>query len=140
MKITKRKKALLGFAASTIMVLGACGDESVPLYGLPDSRLEAPVMEPVYGVSNYDVSYTERENYKEEFYIKEIPDDIYHELVYTFNPIHVAIQFVLTCQNNPSIIDVCFWFLLEEIIDWLPDENINRTGNDLLRMIIKEEI
>ena len=93
MKITNRKKALLGFAASTILVLSACGNNSVKnnetpeVYGPPE--WVQPV--PAYGVDYSDpepgklYNYPNQENYEEEFYITEIPDDIYESMEEIFN-------------------------------------------------------
>ena len=104
MKITKRKKALLGFAASTILVLGACGDDSVPVYGIDteyDNELPGVYgipydVEPVpeYGI-DYDVDYYDPSEtsapteipqeitdngtdvQENQFYITEITDEIF---------------------------------------------------------------
>lgn len=90
MKITKRKKALLGFAASTILVLGACGDqgveeipavygppiesEPVPMYGVEiDDTYYDPDPVPEYGVDYYDPY----EDYQDYFYSTEITDEIF---------------------------------------------------------------
>ena len=100
MRITKRKKALLGFAASTVLVLGACGDQGVPVYGVdsvynnetPDvygiSYDPDPVPEygvevddtyydpdpvPEYGVDYYDPY----EDYQDYFYSTGITDEIF---------------------------------------------------------------
>lgn len=100
MKITKRKKALLGFAASTILVLGACGDQGVPVYGVdsvynnetpdvygipydpdpvPEYGVEIddtyydPDPVPEYGVDYYDPY----EDYQDYFYSTGITDEIF---------------------------------------------------------------
>ena len=99
MKITNRKKALIGFAASTLLVLGGCesnsesNSEKPEVYG---PEVHGPLrveVAPVYGV-DYGPSPTpirtptlvpKPDNYKEQFYISEIPDEMYErdEAVYT---------------------------------------------------------
>ncbi len=89
MKITKRKKALLGLAASTVLVLGACGDIGVPVYGVDpeygNETQDYQIAVPEYGIE-YDwdrniikpnISAPMPEDYEQQFYITEITDDIY---------------------------------------------------------------
>ena len=104
MKITNRKKALLGLAASTILVLGACGDDSsigVPVYGVDpeygNETQDYPIAVPEYGV-DYDIDYydpaetptptevpqeitdQDTDDQKEQFYITEITDEIFERI------------------------------------------------------------
>ena len=74
---------MLGFAASTILVLGACGDQGVPVYGVdsvynnetPDvyGIPYDPDPVPEYGVDYYDPY----EDYQDYFYSTGITDEIF---------------------------------------------------------------
>ena len=95
MKITKHRKALLGFAASTLLVLGGCTPDSM---GDSAGTADDNFVETVYGIPNdvweemnnydYENPYESApipDDYKEQFYISEIPDEMYErdEAVYT---------------------------------------------------------
>ena len=86
MKITKRKKALLGLAASTVLVLGACGEDSESVFSVDPEYVSAPETISLYGVTSEDRDYDWEkpnisapmpEDYEQQFYITEITDDIY---------------------------------------------------------------
>ena len=100
MKITNRKKALIGFAASTLLVLGGCESNSVEKNETPEVYGPPVMEEPVYGVDynenpevygppisddsymdpvpEYGIEYYDPyEDYQDYFYISEISDEIF---------------------------------------------------------------